>query len=45
MKNSRVDLESFFAEVEEESVGSGQCKIAVPDYGFHIITSPSTGII
>ena len=45
MKNSPVDLESFFAEVEEESVESGQCEIAVPDYGFCIITSPSTGII
>lgn len=43
MKSSPADLESSL-KIEEESVESRQREIAVPDYGFHIITSPSTGI-
>ena len=45
MKNSPADIKSFFAEVEEESVESGQSEIAMPDYGFYKITCPSTGVI
>ena len=44
MVNSPAHLDNSLAEVEGESVESGPCETVVPDYGFRMITSPSTGI-